>query len=530
MSEIIATLVVIPPSQVAREVEISDGITSIGRALDNTIAIDGDSNISRYHAEIESRGSEFWIYDLGSSNGITVNDEDVTEDRLLKNGDTICVGGETLIEFHYGQKKTFKEEEDEEEKEEKQKASAVAAASKPSTPTVSAPSSNTSGVLPILLVGTGVLGVLAIAAVVGLGIYFYTKTKCPGAVTIISPKSGITINAPVTIKVDYKEGDEKCIDRVIYQINDGIYKIEKEAAPYQVELDPEKIPGFKEGGEYSLTVIVVPLKGDKVPQDTKIIISYGTPSVENPPPSPDPTAGGGGNNGGGGTTPSPDNTPIASASDVKGMTTSLATQIGSKTNYVFTPEFVDKVNRRMGEYRAVGGAGNKALRFKREINKAFRDRGVSPLIGYILAFSRSKFNENATVIPNGIGLWQLPPDVVRQMHHLRPDEQDTALKDPVRGAEIAAAYLNDLIGQFQNENFMYAIACVGMSLEQVGQFKVQLEKADPSGNLRLDFMQTVKQGIVTPEMLERVERFIAAGVIGENPQSFGMPDQKFSSL
>ena len=66
-----ALLVIIQPGQATREFEVGDEVVAIGRALDNTICLDGDTNVSRYHAEIEKRGDLFWLLDLASSNGTT---------------------------------------------------------------------------------------------------------------------------------------------------------------------------------------------------------------------------------------------------------------------------------------------------------------------------------------------------------------------------------------------------------------------------------------------------------------------------
>ena len=63
---------------------------SMGRAADNDVVLD-DSRTSRNHARIELRGEEYWIIDLGSQNGIYVNNGLVREQRL-KIGDEITVG------------------------------------------------------------------------------------------------------------------------------------------------------------------------------------------------------------------------------------------------------------------------------------------------------------------------------------------------------------------------------------------------------------------------------------------------------
>lgn len=512
-----ATLVVIPPSQVAREVEISEGIISIGRASDNTISVEGDSSISRYHAEIEVRGDEFWVYDLGSSNGTTVNDEPITEDRLLKDGDTIGVGGETYVKFNLGQKKTFKEEDEEEEKKPSTSAASSASVAAPSKPAV--PAAPSSGA-PVLLIIAGILGGLAVLAVAGIVLYMIFGGQCPGDVTIINPESGTVISGPTKIQVDFKEGDEKCIDRVIYQI-DGEDKFEVEAAPYEYILDPGAVPGFADGNTHVLEIVVENLKGVKTKQNQRVLISYGVGGTTEPSPVPNSSPGGGNQNGGNNSTPP--------TGDQKSMGEGLATKIAGQTGYVLTPQLMTMINARMGEY-SVAGIVSKAQGIKRETNLAFRSRGVPCLVGYTLAMSRSKFNINAKGSQGELGLWQIQTAIARGPGHLRTAEQDTALTDLKRGSEIAAAYINDLIGQFGNDGFMYVVACFGMSLEQVGQFKIQLEKADPNKTLRKDFMQMVKAGIVTPEMQDRVVRFMAAGIIGENPQAFGLNDPPLSSL
>jgi hypothetical protein len=94
-----ATLIVSQPGHRARSIEVKHRTVSIGRRPDNTICIEGDSKVSKYHAVIENRDGEFWLTDLGSSNGTTVNNEPVADQRKLKNRDLVCLGGISTIEF-----------------------------------------------------------------------------------------------------------------------------------------------------------------------------------------------------------------------------------------------------------------------------------------------------------------------------------------------------------------------------------------------------------------------------------------------
>src|SRR5215471_3095351 len=94
-----ALLTILQPGHSEREFEITADVVSIGRGPDNLISLEDDSNVSRYHAEIEKRDDSFFILDLGSSNGTTVNDLVVEFERRLRDGDSISIGYSTVIEF-----------------------------------------------------------------------------------------------------------------------------------------------------------------------------------------------------------------------------------------------------------------------------------------------------------------------------------------------------------------------------------------------------------------------------------------------
>lgn len=87
-----------------------------------------------------------------------------------------------------------------------------------------------------------------------------------------------------------------------------------------------------------------------------------------------------------------------------------------------------------------------------------------------------------------------------------------------RSAEIAAAYINDLVNAFGGmDNFMYAIACYGMPLSQAAKVRARLEEIDPGATDRKDFWRMVRSGVVARDGADRVAKFFAAGIVGENP-------------
>ncbi|HVF50757.1 MAG TPA: FHA domain-containing protein, partial [Pyrinomonadaceae bacterium] len=92
-------LIISQPGQRTRRVAIEKNLVSIGRKTDNTIALEGDTSVSKYHAVIELRADGFWLSDLDSRNGTTVNEQPVKTEHKLTSGDLICVGGKSTVEF-----------------------------------------------------------------------------------------------------------------------------------------------------------------------------------------------------------------------------------------------------------------------------------------------------------------------------------------------------------------------------------------------------------------------------------------------
>jgi FOG: FHA domain len=74
-----------------------DATVSIGRVTDNDIVL-ADRVVSRQHAEVFATPGGFSIRDLGSSNGIIVNQSKITQPYLLTHGDHITLGT-TIIVF-----------------------------------------------------------------------------------------------------------------------------------------------------------------------------------------------------------------------------------------------------------------------------------------------------------------------------------------------------------------------------------------------------------------------------------------------
>lgn len=67
-----------------------DHAVRLGRSPDNDVIL-RDPATSGHHARLERRGEQFWIVDLGSTNGTFVNGEAIQE-KQLNHGDHLTVG------------------------------------------------------------------------------------------------------------------------------------------------------------------------------------------------------------------------------------------------------------------------------------------------------------------------------------------------------------------------------------------------------------------------------------------------------
>jgi pSer/pThr/pTyr-binding forkhead associated (FHA) protein len=67
----------------------------LGRSRDCDIRI-SDPNVSRRHAEIRQEGSNYWVVDLGSTNGIAVNGHALKRARL-DHEDRITLGSTEVV-------------------------------------------------------------------------------------------------------------------------------------------------------------------------------------------------------------------------------------------------------------------------------------------------------------------------------------------------------------------------------------------------------------------------------------------------
>lgn len=93
-----AWLTIRSPQTPQKVFTIEKTVINIGRQLTNDIIVE-DKRVSRYHAQIKFQSDgQFTIFDLGSTNGITVNGVPHLRQHLLRNGDRFTIGS---YDFYY---------------------------------------------------------------------------------------------------------------------------------------------------------------------------------------------------------------------------------------------------------------------------------------------------------------------------------------------------------------------------------------------------------------------------------------------
>lgn len=97
-----ASLAVTAPDGRKSHFSLTKPAVSIGRGRNagNDLILDSDGMVSKTHARLEREPDGHWtLYDLGSTNGITVGTARVSGNRVLRDGDLVTIGATTLA-FH----------------------------------------------------------------------------------------------------------------------------------------------------------------------------------------------------------------------------------------------------------------------------------------------------------------------------------------------------------------------------------------------------------------------------------------------
>lgn len=158
---------------------------------------------------------------------------------------------------------------------------------------------------------------------------------------------------------------------------------------------------------------------------------------------------------------------------------------------------------------------NRGHRYQEVVNSILNQYDLPEEL-YYLAMIESGFTVDARSKARAVGLWQFISGTAKR-YDLAIDWYVDERKDPIRATEAAAKYLKDLYNAFQSwELAMAAYNC--------GELRVL--RAIMKGDTR-DFWHLVKKNLLPRETRNYVPKFIAAVIIGTDPEKYGFasPDQ-----
>lgn len=490
------------------EIVLAHGVTTLGRTTENTVAFQSDSNVSRYHAEIEWRDGDFWLIDLGSSNGTTLNGETVKADKKLNDGDKILLGGTSKAKFSNSDKK--KEESStvaarenstvgEESNSEKTEESAV----------VQDEQATSKAGMPGMLKVAGATVGLAVVCAVGAVVYSYSGSSvCEAKALIVKPDNGETITEQTEIEVEAENAE--CAARAIFLIN-GEEIASTTEQPFKATLDPKQFPELANGSLQSLRIVLEDAEGNKIVQPEEVALAFETIEIAPPPPTPEIIAS---------VTPTPSKNTKVSGGDTQEMAKNLIKEFSGTSAYELDAQFIQEVQKKTGEY-AVEGYFPRAAAYKDIISVSFvQEKNLDAPLGFILAMSRSQFKPQK----NGAeeGLWQMNPEFVAQNGYNGLCGTETLSDASQKCASNAASlYLKSLVLEVFEGDVIYSVASFGKSPQEANIWKATLP-AD-----RANFWKVIKDA----KQREQVVKFFAAGIVAQNPQKFGLKkDRPLSEL
>jgi pSer/pThr/pTyr-binding forkhead associated (FHA) protein len=514
---------------------LSNGVTTIGRSPDNDIAFPSDANVSRYHAEIESRGGEFCLIDLGSSYGTTVNGARVTGERYLTSGDVVVLGGTSRFEFGTGNGAAAPEPE-------KQEAPVTGpldplpdVAEADAVPTAAAAAGAGEGSSKMMLLIAGGIACIALLFVLIAGALFFFAgsskaggtsgggsggggifssffgSACEAKASITKPEPGDSISAPTEIELDLEGAD--CVAKAIFTIDGNEFASSE--APFNAAIDPKDFPELSDGVDHTLGVILLDEENNPIGENATVQLAFETRAVTKPTPGPEVAQ-----------TNTQQSQPSGSGKsvtllEVQEMSNRMVKQFSTKNAYnLSNKQFLSEVQKRAAEF-AQEGYFERAARYKDVINTAFvREQNIDAPLGFFLAMSRSKFDPAKQ--GSDEGLWRMNTEfITANAYNGMCGSEPVSDASQNCAAKAAALYLKAIVYGVFDGDPVYSAAVFGKSPQDAGVWKSTLPAK------RDDVWNAIK----TPQEREQLVRFFAAGIVAENPQKFGLKkDRPLSEL
>lgn len=331
-----------------------------------------------------------------------------------------------------------------------------------------------------------------------------SKSNCQNSISLGHHLNGGIIRGPVTLHPEVSTSH--CIKRISYFL-DGIKIGDQDYFPFymDINLGTLKAASLEKHDRYKLTIVVEDKSGGVKQQDEVLWVAFDDQNFLDDKDGTNQTAD---------KEKHLNDTEQERLLNLKVRGLQFSTLISRRIDYVLGDNFLKLVNSKLDEYARSYEAAAPYLSqdWKRNVNIAF-NYFDTPVIGYVLALSRSKFNPESEQY--GKGLWQIPLETIKNIGFTGAD-----LRSDVSAAKVAGVYTRDILKAFDN-NYILMVAYYGVSIEQAVKRNAEIAKMGLSREDRANVMRMVELGIINDAQLQNVTNFFAAGMIALYPSEFG---------
>lgn len=192
--------------------------------------------------------------------------------------------------------------------------------------------------------------------------------------------------------------------------------------------------------------------------------------------------------------------------------------------YTVPPIFKERLRAHIDELK---DAGNLKLVYRRKkrywpmIQREFSALGLPEEMAYV-AWAETQFDPEARSAAGALGMWQFTKTTA-QAYGLRIDGKVDERTDAEKLTRAAARYLANLLAEFGADSFMLAMASYNRG--EAGVRRVLRQVAQEQGGFRKekrDFWHLYRLKKLPPETREYVPKILAAAVVCQNPQKYGL--------
>jgi len=194
------------------------------------------------------------------------------------------------------------------------------------------------------------------------------------------------------------------------------------------------------------------------------------------------------------------------------------------STYAIPPIFRERLQFHIDELASAGNRREirgRKLRYWPTIMREFSALGLPEEMAYI-AWVESRFDPNAQSPAGALGLWQMTTTTAQSLGLAVNANVDERL-DPEKQTKAAATYLARLLSEFGEDSFMLVLASYNRG--ENGVRRVLRQVAQEPGGFRKDkrdFWHLYRLKLLPEETREYVPRVLAAAIVGNNAQKYGL--------